>query len=108
MRKLGRKQIPEHHKLTRAQGEELESSANFAAVLAALKEEGKIKKDTLWKDIQFVKPVKSSDQPDGYGGLLGVQEVATKDGTVGLTMIEDGVFKAAQGLTSIEEVIKLA
>ena len=108
VRKLGDKQIPERHKLTRAQGEELEASANFAAVLAALKEEGKIKKDTPWKDIQFVKPVKSSDQPDGFKGLLGVQEVSTKEGAVGLNLIEDGVFKAAQGLTSIEEVLKLA
>ena len=106
-RKLGRKQIPERHKLTRAQGEELEPFANFASVLAALKEEGKIKKDTPWKDIQFVKPVKSSDQPDGYKGLLGVQEVSTKEGTVGLNLIEDGIFKAAQGLTSIEEVLGL-
>ena len=108
VRKLGDKQIPERHKLTRAQGEQLESSANFAAVLTALKEEGKIKKDTPWKDIQFVKPVKSSDQPDGFKGLLGVQEVATKDGMVGLSLVEDGVFKAAQGLTSVEEVLKLA
>ena len=107
VRKLGDKQIPEWHKLTRAQGEELEVSANFASVLAALKEEGNIKKDTPWKDIQFARPVKATDQPDGYGGLLGVQEVATKDGIVGLNLIEDGVFKAAQGLTSIEEVLNL-
>ncbi len=107
VRRLGQSQIPERHKLTRAQGEELESSANFAAVLATLKEEGKIKKDTPWKDIQFVKPVSSSDQPDGFKGLLGVQEISTKEGVVGLNLIEDGIFKAAQGLTSIEEVLKL-
>jgi type IV pilus assembly protein PilB len=107
VRKLGDKQIPERHKLTRAQGEQLEAYANFGAVLAALKEERKVAKDTPWKDVQFVRPVKSTEQPDGYKGLLGVQEVATKEGTVGLNLIEDGVFKAAQGLTSIEEVLNL-
>lgn len=114
VRRLGSKQIPERHKLTRAQGEQLEEFASFASVLEALKEEGKIKKDTPWKDIQFARAVKSTDQPEGYlptgqagKGLLGVQEVSTKEGVVGLNLIEDGVFKAAQGLTDIEEVIHL-
>jgi len=34
-----------------------------------------------------------------------LQEQARKEGM--LTMIEDGIFKAAQGLTSIEEVLRV-
>ena len=107
VRKLGRSQIPERHKLSRAQGDALEARANFGAVLAALKEEGKVAKDTPWKDVPFARAVKSTEQPDGYQGLLGVQEVLAPEGRVGLTIVEDGIFKAAQGLTDIEEVFKL-
>ena len=34
-----------------------------------------------------------------------IQEQATKEGM--LTMIEDGIFKAAQGHTTIEEVLRV-
>ena len=104
LRRLGGKQIADKHKLTRTQADGLEESANFANVLAALKEEGKIGKDIPWKDIQFSRPVPNSEHPDGYQGLIGIQEVSREGNIVGLTLIEDAVFKAAQGLTSIEEV----
>ncbi len=104
LRRIGEKQIPDKHKLTRAQADGLEESANFANVLTALKEEGKVEKDTAWKDVQFSRPVPSSEQPQGYVGHIGVQEVLRAGSPVGLSLVEDGLFKAATGLTSIEEV----
>ena len=114
LRRLGGKQIADKHKLTRTLADALEGAnpdasvgASFASVLATLKEEGKIGKDVLWKDVQFSRPVPSSEHPDGYQGLIGIQEVSQEGRLVGLNLIEDAVFKAAQGLTSIEEVKKL-
>jgi type IV pilus assembly protein PilB len=107
VRKIGDKQFPERQKLTRTQGEKLEEAANFAKVLATLKEEGRIGKEVAWKDVPFMKPVPSSEHADGYQGTLGVQEVAALGKQVGLTLVEDALFKAAQGQTSIEEVQKL-
>ena len=107
LRRLGGKQIADKHKLTRTLADGLEESADFARVLATLKEEGKIGKDVLWKDVQFSRPVPSSEHPDGYQGLIGIQEVAQEGRLIGLNLIEDAVFKAAQGITSIEEVKKL-
>lgn len=107
LRKLAVDQFSAAHKLSRAQADALEEGARFAAVLAALKEEGRAAKDTPWKDIQFSKPVGSSTHTDGYDGLLGVQQVVVGGELVGLNIIEDALFKAAQGQTSIEEVQKL-
>jgi len=108
VRKLGGKQFSDQHKINRADADVLEESANFGHVLAALKEEGKIDKDTPWKDLQFSKPVGSSEHPDGYHGLIGLQEVVVDAELIGLNLMEDGLFKAAQGLTSLEELKKLA
>lgn len=107
VRKLAGNQFSSPYKLTRAQSEDFEGAANFASVLAALKGEGRVIKDTAWKDIQFYKPVGSTEHPDGYHEFLGVQEVTGKDAPLGLNLVEDALFKAAQGQTSLEEVKKL-
>ena len=107
VRRLGDKQIADKHRLTRAHADGLEEFADFANVLSALKEEGKVGKDTQWKEIQFCRPTPSSEHPNGYSGFVGIQEVVREGRLAGLTMIEDAVFKAAIGLTSIEEVKKL-
>jgi type II secretory ATPase GspE/PulE/Tfp pilus assembly ATPase PilB-like protein len=107
VRKLCTKHLSDTAKLTRAELDELERlGADFAKVLAALKEEGKVDKNTAWKELQFTRPGGCSECTDGYQGVLGVQEVREK-GEGPLNLIEDGLYKAAQGLTSIEEVLKL-
>ncbi len=107
VRRVGTKQMADKHKLTRTQADSLDGTANFANVLAALKEEGKVAKDAQWKDMQFVRAVPSTEHPEGYDGFVGVQEVAQTGELVGLNLIEDAVFKATLGLTSIEEVKNL-
>ncbi len=108
LRKLCDKKFLQKSKLTRAEADTLEDAgANFANVLAALKEEDKVAKDTAWKDITFARASGCSECDGGYQGLLGVQEVAAQEGVVGLNVLEDALYKAAQGLTSIEEVLAL-
>ena len=82
-----------------------------------------------WKDIAFFRPKKSKECPDGYKGRVGIfeillmtesikeliikqassdqiQEQAQKQEGMRI-MLEDGFIKAAQGITSIEEVLRV-
>ena len=88
------------------QSDTLEEVANFAAVLGALKEEGKIDKDTPWKDLTFPRATGCSGCDGGYQGFVGLQEVSIGGETVGLNLTEDGLFKAHQGTTDIAELQK--
>lgn len=106
----------------------LGTHVDLAKVLALLKEERIVLPSASWGDIPFYQPEKSADSEDGYRGRLGIYEVmpvssaikelilsgasvegleeqAKKEGM--MSMIEDGVFKAAQGVTTIEEVLRV-
>lgn len=97
-------------------------------ILEILKEEKLIKPKQTLKDIEFFKPKPVKDCPEGYRGRIGIYEVlpvteaikeliikkadadqiqaqAQKEGM--RTMIEDGFIKAVQGITSIEEVLRV-
>ncbi|MHB8651624.1 MAG: GspE/PulE family protein [Minisyncoccota bacterium] len=97
-------------------------------VLAVLAEENVIKNGQGWDDIAFYHPQKSAECEDGYRGRIGIHEVlklssaikelvikgstaeaietqAKKEGM--LTMVEDGLYKAAKGLTSVEEIFRV-
>lgn len=104
--KLCTKHTPEQTKLTRTEQDKLEAmGADFAKVLAALKEEGRVPKNQAWKDLLFTRPAGCSECTEGYQGIIGIQEVI--EHTPQLNLIEDALFKAAQGLTSVEEVLRL-
>lgn len=97
-------------------------------VLTVLREEKIVGPKDDWTTIPFYKPTASSESEDGYHGRVGIHEVlkvspaikelviknatsdaieeqARKEGM--MTMIEDGIFKAVQGLTSIEEILRV-
>ena len=97
-------------------------------ILKILKEEKIIKPKENFKDIEFYRPEPSKESPEGYKGRIGIFETlpvtetikelivkratsyqitaqAQKEGM--RTMIEDGFVKAAQGITSIEEVLRV-
>jgi type IV pilus assembly protein PilB len=101
---------------------------NLEKILKILKDEKIIKPKANWKNIEFFRPKPSKDCPDGYSGRLGIYEVlavtetikemivkratsdqiheqAQKEGMI--AMIEDGFIKAAQGQTSIEEILRV-
>ncbi|MDD2731941.1 MAG: GspE/PulE family protein [Candidatus Pacebacteria bacterium] len=97
-------------------------------VLKILKETKIVKPKDSIKNINFYRPKPSKEYPDGYFGRVGIfealivteaiKELIVKKATTDqlqsqarsegmLTMVEDGFIKAAQGITSIEEVLRV-
>ena len=97
-------------------------------MLDLLKEEKIIDAKDDWDKVTFCKPAPGKDSEDGYSSRIGIHEVLRvtptikdlimKGATAGaieeqaksegmMTMIEDGIFKAAQGTTTIEEVLRV-
>jgi type II secretory ATPase GspE/PulE/Tfp pilus assembly ATPase PilB-like protein len=74
-------------------------------VLAALKAEGVVGESVQWKELLFARGVGCSRCEEGYKGCIGLQEILPGGSAQPpLNIVEDGLFKAAQGLTSIEEI----
>lgn len=121
------------YKLTKKEIDTLNETYNMKELLESLKKapqlKNAIKKNTDWKDITFYK-AKGCDQcaNEGYHGRLGIYEVMELDEKIGKlitsnastneiekvarengmqTMSEDGFIKIFQGLTSIEEVLRV-
>lgn len=107
---------------------QLKSAVDIDRVLAVLKEEKHIPKEATIKEIPFFKPKENGVSSDGYSGRVGIHEVlpvtheirelilkrvsaddielqAKREGM--LTMVEDGIFKAVTGVTTIEEVLRV-
>jgi type IV pilus assembly protein PilB len=99
----------------------------FEAARRILIEEKIIKESVSIDDIPFYTPAANAGEEGGYKGRIGIQEIlevtpsireimlhqstseaieaqAKKEGM--LTMLEDGLYKAARGITSIEEVLR--
>ncbi len=118
----------EKYFLTKTEIATLSKSVDLERVLSALKEEKIVDKNMSWEKIAFYKPVKTPESEDGYSGRIGIHEIlkvtlpirelvmkgatsdqiedqAKKEGM--LTMIEDGIFKAVMGVTTIEEVLRV-
>lgn len=118
----------EKYMLTPDEIKALEKQYNMEEILFVLISRGILEKGTAWKTIPFYRPKSSAECPDGYKGRIAVFEVlevspaiqkliikessadeiqaqAKKEGM--MTMVEDGFAKAAQGLTSIEEVLRV-
>jgi len=118
----------EKYFLTKAELDRLGKSVDLGRILEELKKEKIVHDTDSWEKIPFYKPVKVADCPDGYSGRVGIHEVlpmtpsikdlvmkgatsaqteyqAKKEGM--LTMLEDGIFKAVQGITTIEEVLRV-
>lgn len=128
--RLVRKLCSERDKyfLSKSQIENLERSVDMDKLLETMKKEKIIKPKDSWSSIAFYKPKASSECADGYKSRIGIHEIlkmsetiknlimshatsdeiekqAKKEGMI--TMFEDGLIKAAQGITSIEEVLRV-
>ncbi len=126
VRKLCDDKVP--YVLSKAEREDIAKYADLDKVLATLKEEKVVADGATWNDISFYHPNENGISPDGYHGRMGIHEVlemsptikdmvmnhktsdeleiqARKEGM--LTMLEDGIYKAAKGLTSVEEVLRV-
>lgn len=118
----------EEYKLTSTELEKIAKVVDLDSVLKALKEENIVDKKAEWKDVPFFKEKPSAECADGFSGRLGIHEILyVSDAVKGLimkgatseeieaqaksegmmTMIEDGIFKCVQGITTIEEVLRV-
>ncbi len=118
----------EKYILTKEEFEAVSKHIDMNKVLQALKDENIVGPKEDWTMIPFYKPKPDSESEDGYKGRVGIHEVlkispiikelvikgATSDEIEKqarsegmLTMFEDGIFKAVQGLTSIEEILRV-
>ncbi len=128
--RLVRRLCPDSEKYTlnAAEIKNLNKHCNLTNLLEVLKREKVVDSKATFENISFYRPSSSKTCPDGYKGRVGIYEVlnvtasikeliikrvtsddiqaqAQKEGM--RTMIEDGFIKAAQGLTSIEEVLRV-
>jgi type IV pilus assembly protein PilB len=106
----------------------LAKSVDLERVLKALKDERVVPKDAVWEKVPLYRPHPSEESPDGFSSRIGIhealrvtptiRELIIKNGTSAdieaqarkegmLTMLEDGIFKCAQGMTTIEEVLRV-
>jgi len=106
---------------------ELAKKADLDKVLKTLIDEDILEPGTTWDQVPFYRAV-SNEKGNGYFGRIGIQEVlnitetiknlitegattekvqeqARKEGM--LTMLEDGIYKAVCGETTIEEVFRV-
>lgn len=121
--------IHDEYVLSEAELEQLKKHADLDKVIGCLKEEKVVDQNATWGTIKFSRPKASPDVPDGYAGRSvisevlqisrGIKELVMKSATADdineqarkegmLTLIEDGIFQAARGVTSIEEVLRVA
>ncbi|MBU2635166.1 GspE/PulE family protein [Patescibacteria group bacterium] len=128
--RLVRRLFPENEKYF-LKAPELKNLANYCdldKMLKVLKEDKIVKAKDTFKNIPFYRPKPSKECPEGYQGRIGIfetlnvtetiKELIVKHGTTdqiqeqakkeGMrTMIEDGFIKAVQGITSLEEVLRV-
>ncbi len=116
------------YQLEKSDIESLKKYFDINRLTDLLIKEGIISKGQSIQDVPFFKPGKTKDCPDGYQGRVGIFEVlkvsdnirkiitkkpdsmeihkaAQEEGMVSL--MESGFIKAAQGITSIEEVLRV-
>ena len=101
---------------------------NLDRVLATLKQEGIVEKDIRMEGIEWGRPKKSAECLDGYRGRIGIHEVLEMSDTVRqlvmksatadeiektaqregmLAMREEGFIRAAQHISSLEEIFRV-
>ncbi len=118
----------EKYKLKQEELKNLTKYCDVKRIEGVLAEEKILKSKQNLQDVDFCRPKPSKECPEGYRGRIGIYEVlavtesqkeliakestsdeiekrASQEGM--RLMIEDGFCKAAQGITSIEEVLRV-
>jgi type IV pilus assembly protein PilB len=128
--RLVRRLMPNREKyfLSKDELKNLAKNVDLDRMLGMLKAENVIGEKDTWEEVPFYKPVKSTESEDGYSNRIGIHEVlkvtptikemiikgssqdelekqAMKEGM--MTMLEDGVYQAANGITTLEEVFRV-
>lgn len=118
----------EAYRLSTEDKEQLSQHVDLERMLEMLRKENLIAATGDWSTIDFYRPIVAGED-DGYEGRVGIHEVlvmspgikelimqtgvddakveqqAKAEGM--LSMIEDGIYKAVQGVTSLEEVLRV-
>lgn len=118
----------EQYFLSEAEKKALERVIDMDRMLEIIKKEKVVPMDATWKTIPFYKPKVTEESSSGFHGRLGIHEVLKVTPTIKemilkgssadevekrakeegmMTMLEDGIFLAAQGRTSTEEVLRV-
>jgi type IV pilus assembly protein PilB len=118
----------EQYFLSDAELKSLSSVIDPERIINFLVQEGVVEKGTELQKIPFFRPLKSEESEDGYKGRVGihealkvspaVKEIILRNGTADeveaqakkegmMTMLEDGIFLAVQGKTTIDEVLRV-
>jgi type IV pilus assembly protein PilB len=118
----------EQYFLSEGEMSQLKKIIDMDRMLKFLKEEKVVADDASWSSIPFYRAIKNDESEDGYKGRVGIHEVlkvspaikemilrgasadeiekqAKQEGM--MTMLEDGIFLAVQGLTTTEEVLRV-
>ncbi len=128
--RLVRRLLPNKEKyfLSKAELANLSRIIDLDRMLEMLKKENIVGKNDTWEKIPFYRPVKSAESEDGYASRTGIHEVMKVTPTIRemiikgasqdaieeqskkegmMTMVEDGVFQAVLGATTLEEVFRV-
>lgn len=120
--------VKEKKVLSAAELKQLGELVDLDRMLELLKAEKIVPDKATWKEVPFYAPKAGADGEEGYHGRIGIHEILEMSSTIKdlvmknataaeietqakkegmMTMLEDGVFKAAQGLTTLEEVLRV-
>lgn len=118
----------EEYFLSEEELKNLSELVDLDRMLNFLKKEDAVQEDATWDKIPFYRPKKSDESEDGYSNRIGIHEVLTVTPTIKelmmkgvtsdkieeqakkegmMTMVEDGIFQAVLGITSIEEIFRV-
>jgi len=118
----------QNYHLSKSTIDSLKKQIDIDKLITMLKDEKVITHEATWSNIDFYKPNLTNDCPTGYRGRIGIFEVlettpeiheliikeassdqinlkARQNGM--LSMLEEGFIKAIQGVTSLEEILRV-
>ncbi len=128
--RLVRKLVPEKEKyfLSEAEIKNLSKIVDLDRMLKLLQEEKLVGPKDTWEKVAFYKAKKINELEDGYSSRTGIHEVLSVSATIRdmiikgssqddieiqakkegmMTMLEDGVYQAVLGMTTLEEVFRV-
>lgn len=118
----------EKYFLSAAEIKNIAKLVDLDRMLEMLRNEKIVGEKDVWEKIPFYKAVKSPDSEDGYASRVGIHEVLKVSGTIRelilkggsqeeieviakkegmMTMLEDGIFQAVIGNTTLEEIFRV-